>query len=100
MGRVANLGVISALMFSKSRLSLARVCGNLLPAIHHSKEVLAVQQTSNILDLMNLVLGGLSGRKDNRQLLTLVRSVKAMSRCVGRGNGDGTLGQGDDSASG
>jgi hypothetical protein len=35
-----------------------------------------------ILDLMNLVLGGLSSCKDDRHLLMLVRSVKAMSCCI------------------
>ncbi len=42
-GRAANLGVVSALILSKSRLSLARICGDLLPAICRSKEALADQ---------------------------------------------------------
>ncbi len=82
MGRAANVGVVSALILSKSSLSLARVCGDLLPAIRRSKEALAEQQMSKILDLMNLILGGLSSRKDERHLLMLVRSIKAMSCCA------------------
>ncbi len=66
-GRAANVGVVFALILSKSHLSLARVCGDLLPAIRRSIEALANQRVSNILDLMNFVLGCLSGCKDNRQ---------------------------------
>jgi len=75
---------ISASILGESGLGLARVCTNLLPAISHREEALANQQASNVLDLVNLVLSGLSGGKDDEQLLPLVCSIMAMGGRVRR----------------